>query len=106
MLAIRLTNVGAKKRPFYRVVVTEAPSARDGAAVEILGYYDPRQQPEKLELDRERLAHWVKVGARPSDTVRTLIARHPAPVVAEAPAAPAAAESPAEAPTVQEPAAS
>jgi small subunit ribosomal protein S16 len=85
MLAIRLTKVGAKKRPFYRLVVTERAAARDGAAVEILGYYDPRPKPERLEVDRGRLAHWIGAGARPSDTVRTLLARHKAP--AEAPGA-------------------
>lgn len=87
MLAIRLTKVGAKKRPFYRVVVTERADARDGASVEILGFYDPRPKPEKLEVDRARLAHWIGAGARPSDTVRTLLARHPAPAAVEAPAA-------------------
>ncbi|MGE3843557.1 MAG: 30S ribosomal protein S16 [Vicinamibacterales bacterium] len=80
MLVIRLTKVGAKKRPFFRVVVTEKATARDGQAVEILGFYDPRRNPERLELDRARLSHWLSAGARPSDTVRTLIARHPAPV--------------------------
>lgn len=86
MLAIRLTKVGAKKRPFYRVVVTERAAARDGASVEILGFYDPRPKPEKLEIDRARLAHWLGAGAQPSDTIRTLLARHPAPAPAEAPA--------------------
>jgi small subunit ribosomal protein S16 len=76
MLAIRLTKVGAKKQPFYRIVVTERASARDSASVEILGHYNPRSQPERLDIDRERLAHWIKAGARPSDTVRTLLARH------------------------------
>jgi small subunit ribosomal protein S16 len=89
MLAIRLTKVGAKKRPFYRVVVTESRSARDGAAVEILGFYDPRTRPERLAVDRGRLAHWVSKGARPSDTVRTLLARHKAvPAAAAEPVAP------------------
>lgn len=87
MLAIRLTKVGAKKRPFYRVVVTEHATARDGQAVEILGHYDPRTQPEGLVVDRDRLSHWLGAGARPSDTVRTLLARHKAPAVAPAPAA-------------------
>jgi small subunit ribosomal protein S16 len=86
MLAIRLTKVGAKKRPFYRVVVTERAGAREGAALEILGYYDPRPNPERLDIDRDRLAHWLRSGARPSDTVRTLLARHkPAPAMADAP---------------------
>jgi small subunit ribosomal protein S16 len=88
MLAIRLTRVGRKRRPFYRVVATEHATARDGASVEILGFYDPRAKPERLELDRERLAHWIGAGARPSDTVRTLLARHKvAPPAAAEPAA-------------------
>ncbi len=78
MLAIRMRKVGAKKRPFYRVVVTESRSARDSAAVEILGHYDPKASPERFEVDRERLAYWVSRGARPSDTVAALLRRHKA----------------------------
>jgi small subunit ribosomal protein S16 len=86
MLAIRMRRVGAKKRPFFRVVVIEQRSARDGAFVEILGHYYPKTRPAKIEVDHERVRYWIGKGARPSDTVRTLIARHlPA-------AAPAAAE--------------
>ena len=77
MLVIRLRRAGSKNRPFFRVVVTEAKSARDGRFVEVIGHYNPRTKPEKLELDRERLAHWMKVGALPSDTVRTLVDRMP-----------------------------
>jgi len=86
MLAIRMRRVGAKKRPFFRVVVTERRTPRDGAFVEILGHYYPRTKPAKIEIDRERVAYWIGKGARPSDTVRTLIAGHPPA------AAPAAAE--------------
>jgi len=84
MLAIRLRRTGSKKRPFFRVVVTDSRTARDSSFVEVLGHYHPRTNPEKLELDRERFAHWVKVGAVPSDSVRTLVARMPEPT--EAPA--------------------
>jgi small subunit ribosomal protein S16 len=85
MLAIRMRRVGAKKRPFFRVVVIERRSARDGAFVEILGHYYPRTRPATIELDRERVQYWIGKGARPSDTVRTLIARHlPAPNLAAA----------------------
>jgi small subunit ribosomal protein S16 len=85
MLAIRMRRVGAKKSPFFRVVVANHREARDGAFVEILGHYYPRTTPERLELDRERVAYWLSKGARPSDTVRTLLARHvPAPVAAAA----------------------
>jgi small subunit ribosomal protein S16 len=88
MLAIRLRRAGSKNRPFFRVVVTERARARDGRFVEVLGHYNPRTKPEKLEVDRERLAHWLKAGAQPSDTVRTLIDRMPPPAAADAPAAP------------------
>jgi small subunit ribosomal protein S16 len=77
MLAIRLRRAGSKNRPFFRVVVTESKSARDGRFVEVLGHYNPRTKPETLVMDHERLAHWLKVGARPSDTVRTLVDRLP-----------------------------
>ncbi len=88
MLAIRLRRAGSKKRPFFRVVVTDSQAARDSSFVEVLGHYNPRTQPETLKVNRERLDHWLKAGAQPSDTVRTLVDRLPAePVaVAEAPA--------------------
>jgi small subunit ribosomal protein S16 len=81
-----MRRAGAKNRPFFRIVVTEARSAREGRFVELLGHYDPRTRPEKVEIDRARLAHWMSAGAKPSDTVRTLIDRLPAPA-ADAPAA-------------------
>jgi small subunit ribosomal protein S16 len=88
MLTIRLTRMGSKKRPFFRVVVVEGKAARDGAFTESLGYYNPRKSPEVLELDRARYQHWVSQGAQPSNTLRTLVARNPAPAAAaEAPAA-------------------
>ena len=89
MVTIRLTRMGSKKRPFFRVVVVESKSARDGAFIENLGYYEPRKNPEVLSLDRERLAHWVDKGARLSDTMRTLIARHKNDPVAAPAAVPA-----------------
>src|SRR5947207_14890150 len=82
MLVIRLRRTGSKKRPFFRVIVTDSRAARDSSFVEVLGSYNPRTKPETLKLDRERLAHWIKTGAVPSDTVRTLVDRMPA----EAPA--------------------
>ena len=101
MLTIRMRRMGAKRRPYYRVVVTEARSPRDGRSVEVLGHYDPATQPERLELNRERLAHWLSRGAQPSDTVRTLLGRHPVAdtavdtptETAPPPDAPAAAET-------------
>ena len=78
MLAIRLRRTGSKKRPFFRVVVTDSRTARDSSFVEVLGHYNPRTKPETLELKRERLEHWIKLGAVPSDTVRTLVDAHAA----------------------------
>ena len=63
MLAIRLRRTGSKKRPFFRVVVTDSRTARDSSFVEVLGFYNPRTKPETLELKRDRFAHWVKAGA-------------------------------------------
>ena len=97
MLAIRLRRTGSKKRPFFRVVVTDARSARDSSFVEVLGHYNPRTRPETLEVNRERLEYWTKVGARPSDTVRTLVARMPPPAPAAAVAEQGAPERSAEA---------
>jgi small subunit ribosomal protein S16 len=87
MLVIRLRRAGSKNRAFFRVVVTEGKSARDGRFVEVVGHYNPRTKPETLVLDQERVAHWMKVGALPSDTVRTLIDRMPAPAPVATPAA-------------------
>jgi small subunit ribosomal protein S16 len=88
MLAIRLTRSGAKKRPTFRVVVTEARSPRDSSVVESLGYYNAKTKPATLKVDRERLAHWISVGAQPSSTVKTLLKKYPEPAVgASAPAA-------------------
>jgi small subunit ribosomal protein S16 len=80
MVVIRLRRAGSKKRPFFRVVVTDSRAARDSSFVEVLGHYNPRTKPETLSLDRERVEHWLKRGALASDTVRTLITRNPAPV--------------------------
>jgi len=76
MLAIRMRKMGSKKRPFFRVVVTDSRTARDSSFVEILGHYNPRLKPAKVQIDRERLDHWVGKGAQLSDTVRTLLKRH------------------------------
>ena len=89
MVTIRMTRVGSKKRPFFRIVVVEGRTARDGSVTESLGLYDPRRKPEFFKLDRERFAHWVSKGAKPSSTLKTLVARNPAPPAVEA-AAPAA----------------
>ena len=88
MVVIRLRRAGSKKRPFFRVVVTDSRAARDSSFVEVLGNYNPRTTPETLQLDRERVDFWLKRGAVASDTVRTLIVRNPA-APADAAAAPA-----------------
>jgi small subunit ribosomal protein S16 len=65
--------MGAKKKPFYRVVVTERRQARDGSFVEIVGHYNPGTDPPSVELDMDRLKHWMSKGARPSETVSSLL---------------------------------
>jgi len=99
MVAIRLRRAGSKKRPFFRVVVTDSRTARDSSFVEILGNYNPRSKPAVVRVDKERVDYWLKKGAQPSDSVRTLIARHLTPAPADAAptgkpaAAPAAADA-------------
>jgi len=77
MLAVRLRRAGSTRRPFFRVVVTEHGTPRDGRFVEVIGHYNARTQPETLVLDRERLDFWRSKGAKMSDTVRTLVDRMP-----------------------------
>jgi small subunit ribosomal protein S16 len=89
MLAIRLRRAGSKKRPFFRIVVADSRAARDSSFVEILGHYNPRTQPALVDVNKERIDYWLGHGAQPSDSVRTLMARHltPIPAAAETPAA-------------------
>ena len=77
MLRIRLTRMGAKKKPFYRVVVAEQRQARDGSFVEIVGHYNPVTNPPAIELNMERVRHWMACGAQPSETVQSLISKVP-----------------------------
>ena len=87
MLVIRLRRTGSKKRPFFRVVVADSRAARDSSFVEVLGHYNPRTKPEQLDVNRERLEHWLKAGAQPSDSIRTLVKRMPpVPAAVEQPA--------------------
>ena len=83
MLSIRLTRMGAKKKPFYRIVVTEKRSKRDGRFVESVGYYNPCRNPADIKINRERINYWIERGAQPSDTVRSLIKRKAEPASAE-----------------------
>jgi small subunit ribosomal protein S16 len=78
MLMIRLARFGAKKKPFYRVVVIPKESARDGRALEVVGHYNPRIHPPLVELKHERIAYWQKSGAQLSDTVKRLVEKYPA----------------------------
>ena len=73
MLMIRLARFGAKKKPFYRVVVIESLRARNGRVVEAVGTYDPLKKPAEIKLDSERVKYWLGSGAQPSDTVRSFI---------------------------------
>ena len=73
MLKIRLRRMGAKKAPFFRIVVADSRAPRDGAFVEELGYYNPLTDPVEIKVDNERAADWMKKGAQPTDTVRALL---------------------------------
>ena len=73
MLAIRLRRTGSTKRPYYRVVVADSREPRDGRFVEVLGHYDPRRDPAVVKIDAERAQYWIGKGARPSETVRSLL---------------------------------
>ncbi len=72
-LKIRLKRMGMKKKPFYRVVVADINSPRDGRFVEEIGYYDPMTEPATINIDNEKAKQWLKNGAQPTDTVRTLL---------------------------------
>ena len=75
MLSIRLRRTGSTKRPYYRVVVADSRSWRDGRFVEVLGHYDPRHAPAVVKIDVERAKQWIEKGARTTDTVRSLLKR-------------------------------
>jgi small subunit ribosomal protein S16 len=78
MLMIRLARFGSKKRPTYRVVVIEKERARNGRAVEVVGNYNPVAQPQVVNLKHDRIEHWLKSGAQPSDRVAWLLKKNPA----------------------------
>jgi small subunit ribosomal protein S16 len=96
-VVIRLKRAGAKGRPFYRVVVADSRYPRDGRFIEQLGYYDPLTNPSTFQVDAEKFAKWVRNGARPSESVKVMMAkvspealrpaRAPKPAATEAPAA-------------------
>ena len=70
---IRLRRMGMKKKPFYRIVVAESRSPRDGRTIEEIGHYNPMTEPADIKIDTERAAYWLKSGAQPTDTVRILL---------------------------------
>ena len=70
---VRLTRVGSKKNPIWRVVVADQRSPRDGRVIETIGRYNPQTQPSEIVIDEERAKHWLEHGAQPSETVATLL---------------------------------
>ncbi len=82
MLTIRLARVGARKQPYYRIVVIEKERARNGRALEIVGTYNPRTSPATVEMKRDRIEHWISKGAQVSDRVGKLLSK-PAPASSE-----------------------
>jgi small subunit ribosomal protein S16 len=74
-VVLRLARAGTHKAPFYHVVATDSRKPRDGRYIEDVGTYDPTRKPERIQLKQDRIDHWLKVGARPSETVAMLIKR-------------------------------
>ena len=77
MLMIRLARFGAKKKPFYRVVVIDKEHARNGRHLEVVGHYNPLSKPVQVVLKHDRIEHWTKNGAQMSDTVKSLVKKNP-----------------------------
>ena len=102
MVMIRLARFGARKQPFYRIVVIEKDRARNGRSIEVVGTYNPRTSPATVDLKHDRIAYWRSVGAQFSTIVEKLIAKNPA---SAAPAAPLTPSSPVKAPVTVEAAA-
>ena len=73
MVKIRLRRMGAKKAPFYRIIVADSRSPRDGKCIEEIGYFDPMKEPAVVKIDAEKAAQWIKNGAQPTDTVKKLL---------------------------------
>ncbi len=70
---IRMTRMGSKRKPFYRIVALDSKTRRDGRPLEFLGYYNPMTEPPEVKLEDERITYWLQQGAIPSDTVRSLL---------------------------------
>lgn len=76
MVKLRLTRMGAKNAPFYRIVATDSRKARDGQYIDQIGYYDPTKEPAVVKIDVEKAKDWIAKGAQPTDTVRSLLKKH------------------------------
>ncbi|MBQ7669553.1 MAG: 30S ribosomal protein S16 [Clostridia bacterium] len=76
MVKIRLRRMGAKKAPFYRIVVADARSPRDGRFIEEIGYYDPMQNPAEVKVDSEKVQKWIANGAQPTETVKAILTKN------------------------------
>lgn len=73
---IRMTRMGAKKKPFYRLVVADSRSPRDGKFIEQIGYYNPISEPAQIKIDEEKAVKWLNDGAQPTETVKALFKKH------------------------------
>ena len=73
MVKIRLRRMGAKKNPYYRIVVADSRAPRDGKFIEEIGTYDPLQHPVEIKIDADRAKYWISTGAQPTDTAKTLL---------------------------------
>lgn len=73
MVVLRLTRVGAKKKPFYRIVALDSKKKRDGKTLDILGYYDPKKETDKAHIDMEKFNAWIKKGAQTTDIVKNIV---------------------------------
>jgi len=91
VVMIRLARVGARKQPYYRIVVIEKDRARNGRSIEVVGTYNPRTNPASVNLKHERIAYWRSKGAKLSPTMEKIVAKHPVPAASE-PAAETAAQ--------------
>ena len=76
MVKIRLRRMGAKKAPFYRIVVADSRYPRDGRFIEELGYYDPMKEPAEIKVDADKAKQWIANGAQPTDTVKALLKKN------------------------------
>ena len=72
-MKLRLTRMGSKKKPFYRIVAVDSASRRDGRVLDYVGYYNPMTEPADIKLDQDKIKSWMERGAQPTDTVRSLL---------------------------------